>query len=244
MGCQHVRRHAVEANGGRTSRFQIAQHLSAVRPGEQRPVRLHGEGVHGGSRAFQLGGGENGLCLLRVKQGLADEQIGPAVNQTADLAAVILHQQVEAVRVPALAVNGQRGQVARNEASGGGGAGQSNQRFVDFLRLGVHAHGFQGDGLRLKGGGVNDLAARGGVGALERDQRFRVFQHPLLGAAVLGHSGGAEVGAGGAVQNVDALLNLLLKFFFCKHKDTSLDDQPGNVHNAARPGKNWRMDLT
>ena len=89
---------------------------------------------------------------MRVKQGLADEQIGPAVDQTTDLAAVILHQQVEAVRVPALAVNGQRGQVARNEASGGGGAGQSNQRFVDLLRLGVHANGFQGDGLRLKGG--------------------------------------------------------------------------------------------
>ena len=99
------------------------------------------------------------------------------------------------------------------------------ERFVDFLRLGVHAHGFQGDGLRLEGGSVDDLTACGGVGALERHQGLRIFQYPLLGAAALGHSGGAEIGAGGAVQNADALLNLLLKFFSCKHKNTSLDNR-------------------
>ena len=225
MGRHHVRRHAVKAHGGRARRFQIVQNLPAVRAGEQRPVGLQGEGVHGGSRALQLGGGENGLRLLGIKQGLADEQIGPAVDQTANLTAVILHQQVEAVRVPAVAVNGQGGQVARDETPGGGGAGQRHQRFVDLLRLGVHAHGFQGDGLRLEGGSVDDLTACGGVGALERHQGFRIFQHPLLGAAALGHSGGAEIGAGGAVQNADALLNLLLKFFSCKHKNTSLDNR-------------------
>ena len=71
-----------------------------------------------------------------------------------------------------------------------------------------------------------------------------MVQCPLLGADVACIAALLQLGAGGTVQNADALLNLLLKFFFCKHKDTSLDDQPGNVHNAARPGKNWRMDLT
>ena len=72
--------------------------------------------------------------------------------------------------------------------------------------------GFQGDGLALEGGSVDNLAARAGISALESNQRFRVFQHPKLGADTLGHTGKSEIGAGGSIKKAEALTDLLLKF--------------------------------
>ena len=134
-----------------------------------------------------------------------------------NLAAIVFHHQVEALRVPAVAEIGQGGQISRNQAAWGGRPGQGDQSLVDGFRLTVQPNPFQGDGLSLEGRGVDNLTARLGVGTLERHQRLRIGKNPFLRAAALGHTGISQIGAGGTVQNVDASGNFFLQRLPCQH---------------------------
>ena len=80
-------------------------------------------------------------------------------------------------------------------------------------------HPLQGDGLGLKGGGIENLGACLGIGPLQCGQLFRICQNPFLGAAALGHAGFLEVGAGGAVQKTDTGSDFFVKLFFGEHMD-------------------------
>ena len=106
IGGHHIRCHAVKAHRRSAGILQGFQGLSRVRAGQQGAVGLHGKAVHGSPRALQFSGAEDGFRLLLVQQRLADEKIRPAINETANLAAVVLHQQIKGLGVPAVAEGG------------------------------------------------------------------------------------------------------------------------------------------
>ena len=78
---------------------------------------------------------------------------------------------------------------------------------------------FQGNGLSLEGGGVEDVRTGFGITALQVHQGLGIVQDPFLGAAALGHTGLLEVGAGGTVQNQGTTGKSFDEFFSCKHGD-------------------------
>ena len=71
--------------------------------------------------------------------------------------------------------------------------------------MAVQTNLFQSQGLGLEGGGIDDIGTGLGIGTLKDHQGFGILQNPLLGAAIFGHSRGAEIGTGGAVQNQGAV---------------------------------------
>ena len=147
VGGHVVGTHAVKAHGGSAPVLQLLHQRAGILSAKQVAAGLHGKGNHGGTGPFQLGGGENGLCLLGVEQGLAHQKVSSAIDEAADLAAVVFHHQVKIVRIPAVAVGCQCGNVTGNQALRSGGAGQGNQLGVDGLAMVLQADFFQGNGL-------------------------------------------------------------------------------------------------
>ena len=88
---------------------------------------------------------------------------------------------------------------------------------VDGLGLVFQPDPLQHNGLGLKGGRVENLAACGGIAALERHKGLGMGQDPLLGAAAPGHSGLHQVGAGGAVQIAQTGGDFFVKLLRCQH---------------------------
>ena len=159
------------------------------------------------------------LGLLGVEQGLAHQQVRAAVDEAPDLAAVVLHQQVKVVRIPAVAEGGQGGNVACDQAARGGGTAQSDELGIDGLGVVFQADFPEGNGLGLEGGGIDDFGARLGIAPLELHQDLGVAQNPFLRGAVPGHSLGAQVRAGGPVQQARPLGQQFGKIILCQHKD-------------------------
>ena len=110
----------------------------------------------------------------------------------------------KAVRIPAVAESAQGGNVAGHQATGSGGPGKGDQLGVDVLTVLVKADFFQSNGLGLKGGGVDDLAARFRVAPLKTNKNLRIAQHPFLSGHAVGHAHFSQIGAGGPVQKPGA----------------------------------------
>ena len=79
--CGHtVGSHAVKAYGAGTGLLQFPKYRCGIPAGEQTAVRLHGKGIHHSTRPFQLSGGEDGLGILGIQEGLSGQQVCAALS--------------------------------------------------------------------------------------------------------------------------------------------------------------------
>ena len=220
MGGHLVSRHTVEAQGGSAPRFQILKERTGIGAVEEIAAGLHGEADHGGTRALQLGGGEDGLCLLGVHQGLTDQQVRPAVYESPDLTAVVFYHQVKVRRIPAVTVGCQGGDITGYQAARGSGPAEGDELAVDGLTVLVQPDFFQGNGLGLEGRRVDNSASRLGVAPLKPHKDLWVAQDPLFGSNPIGHAHFSQIGAGGPVQQPWTGAQGRVKCFLCQHNES------------------------
>ena len=121
------------------------------------------------------------------------------------------------IRVPAVAVAGKRGQVTGNQAVRCGLTGQSDEPGIDFLGFVCQPLFFQGNGICLKGGGIDDVGACLGIALLQGKEGLGMLQNPFFCAAALGHSRQHQVGTGSTVQKMDAAGKIVAEFLLCHH---------------------------
>ena len=166
-------------------------------------VRIDRERTQNGGLAQAADGLDGGHALGHAHHRLHGEQVDPGLKQRFGLLTVDLQQRL--IRAVVAGGDGPagRGHVAREQRGRAHGlAAELHQIAVERPDLALQVVVAQQHAVGPEGGRVDDLAARGEIGPLQRDQRLRVIQNPGLGADARGHAGPAQHTAGRAVKQM------------------------------------------